>query len=121
MSSSECQPESAIAKGLEAYPQVPTNKPVSLIMARCIEVLETWRVRTEEQSTPQLCAQICAPTTQKPLHKLAIKAASPAASTENQQTRDRFKNQSQRNSSSESGVMLDLDNLFATGFNLVFG
>ena len=45
--------------------------------------LETWRMRTEEQSTPQLCAQICA------------------------RTIDNLKNPSQRNSFSESSVMLD--------------
>jgi len=45
--------------------------------------LETWRMRTEEQSTPQLCAKICA------------------------RTIDNLKNPSQRNSFSESSVMLN--------------
>ena len=45
--------------------------------------LETWHMRTKEQSTPQLCAKICT------------------------RTIDNLKNPSQRNSFSESSVMLD--------------
>jgi len=58
-------------------------------MGRCLFhlqrdlLVETWRMRSEEQSTPQLCAHICAPTI------------------------DNLKNPSQRNSFSESSVMLD--------------